>query len=54
MPFVQKIGLQSLKLFVSGENLFTFDNLPKGIDPEDLGWTYPHYRTVSFGINLNL
>ncbi len=52
--FINKIGLQNTKVFVSGENLFTFDHMPDGIDPENLGWTYPHYKTVSFGININL
>ncbi|MCY1718793.1 TonB-dependent receptor [Prolixibacteraceae bacterium Z1-6] len=51
---LQKMHLKNLKLFISGENLFTFDHLPSGIDPESLGWNYPHYRTISFGINLNL
>ncbi len=51
---LQRIHLKNVKVFFSGENLFTFDHLPSGIDPESLGWTYPHYRTLSFGINLNL
>ncbi|MBL7972462.1 MAG: hypothetical protein JNL03_13175, partial [Prolixibacteraceae bacterium] len=51
---LKMIYLQNAKLFFSGENLFTFDHLPSGIDPENLGWTYPHYRTISFGINLTL
>lgn len=52
--WLNMIQLKNLKVFVSGENLFTIDQLPAGIDPESMGWTYPHYRTVSFGINLNL
>lgn len=52
--FMRPIQIQNLKVFVSGENLFTFDHLPKGIDPEILSWTYPYSRTISFGINLNL
>lgn len=51
---VRRMYLKNVKVFFSGENLFTFDHLPSGIDPENLGWTYPHYRTLSFGINLNL
>lgn len=51
---VQKIQLKNLKAFVSGENLFTFDHLPAGVDPENLNWNYPHARTISFGINLTL
>lgn len=51
---IGRIGFKNLKVFVSGENLWTYDHLPSGIDPESLGWTYPHYATVSFGINFNL
>ncbi len=52
--FLNRIHLNNVKVFFSGENLFTFDHLPEGIDPENLGWTYPQYRTISFGLNLNL
>lgn len=55
-------GAKNLQIFFSGENLFTFDHLPKGLDPErtvtdDLGsrgFTYPYMRQYSFGINLTL
>lgn len=52
--WLRNICVKNLKLFVSGENLFTFDHLPTGIDPENLKWNYPYSRTISFGINLNL
>ena len=52
--YLRNIYIKNLKLFVSGENLFTFDHLPTGIDPENLSWNYPYSRTISFGINLNL
>lgn len=52
--YLRAIYLRNLKAFVSGENLFTFDHLPTGIDPENLGWNYPYSRTISFGINFNL
>ena len=29
-----KIGVNNLAVFFSGENLYTFDHLPKGLDPE--------------------
>lgn len=51
---VSKIGLSQLKGFVSVENLATFSQLAKGIDPEMLSWNYPAFRTVSFGINFTL
>ncbi|WP_373254950.1 hypothetical protein [Phocaeicola vulgatus] len=52
----------TLSVFFSGENLFTFDHLPKGIDAERVvtdnlgqrGFTYPYMRQFSFGINLSL
>lgn len=51
-------GVQSLQVFFSGENLFTFDHLPKGLDPERSaeyrGFNYPYLRQFSFGINLTL
>ncbi len=49
---IQKIQLSQLKLFVGVENLATFTTLPKGIDPERMGWNYPFYRTVSFGTSI--
>ena len=51
-------GVQGLSVFFSGENLFTFDHLPKGLDPErsatTRGFDYPYMRQYSFGINLTL
>lgn len=52
--WINKIFLQSLKGFVSIENVATFDQLPDGIDPETLGWAYPTSRMVSFGVNFTL
>ena len=57
----QKIGLSNLRIFFSGENLFTFPGLPDGIDPETLGigdygngsGSYPLVRTFSTGISVN-
>ena len=59
--WMSKIGVNNLAVFFSGENLYTFDHLPKGLDPErsvtdDLGqrgFTYPYMRQYSFGINLS-
>lgn len=58
--WINKIGVTNLAVFFSGENLYTFDHLPKGLDPErtvtdDLGqrgFTYPYMRQYSFGVNL--
>jgi len=55
--WLQKIKLTQARLFFSGENLFTFDHLPEGLDPEasDLGsgGIYPFLKKFSFGINIS-
>lgn len=51
--WLDKIQVRQLRVFLSAENLATFTSLPSGIDPETLGWTYPLYRTVSFGANIS-
>lgn len=50
----QKLYLSGLKVFLSGENLYTWDKLPKGIDPELHDFEYPYYKTISFGVNVTL
>lgn len=54
---VKKIALDNVRVFFSGENLFTFDHLPKGIDPEaanlGTGIQYSFLRKYSFGIDVN-
>ena len=49
---LSRAGIANLRVYASGENLFTFTSLPNGIDPETLSWSYPLYRTVSLGLNL--
>lgn len=49
---LERVKVDKLRIFCSVENLATFSSLPKGIDPETLSWTYPLYRTTSFGLNL--
>lgn len=51
---MQKIGLSQAKIFFSGENLYTWSKLPKGIDPVRLSFGYPFYATYSLGISLTL
>ena len=62
---LKKIGASNLRIFFSGENLFTVSGLPDGFDPETIGTgygatggtnsakTYPLSRTFSTGISLN-
>lgn len=48
-------GIQKLRLFVEGSNLFTIDRLPAGIDPESPGVNngyYPQQRTLMGGITI--
>lgn len=58
---LSKVGIQKLRVYFSGENLFEFDNLDIPIDPEIaqvtgdsnyIGRTYPYRRTLSFGVQL--
>ena len=54
---IQKIHLSAAKVFMSIDNLATIKHTPKGYDPEGNGsnaidYSYPFYRTVSFGVNL--
>lgn len=48
-----KLGLTKLRLYVTGENLFTFTDLMDGYDPETINsLTYPITKKVALGLNL--
>ena len=50
-----KAGLQKVRIYSSGEDLFEVHNTPSGWDPEeDSGsiTSYPFTRNYSFGINV--
>ncbi|MDH7461060.1 TonB-dependent receptor [Chitinophagaceae bacterium 26-R-25] len=53
----RKIGVGSLRVYVSGQNLYTWSKLPKdlGIDPEINSATagYPLVKIWTFGIDVN-
>ena len=56
---VQKMGVQNLRFFASGENLLTITDLVKFFDPETIesgsfahGYAYPLSRTYAFGLNI--
>ena len=56
---VRQIGIDGLRLFITGTNLFAVNPLQKyGLDPESpdatRGWTYPVQKTLSLGINVTL
>ncbi|MBO4635183.1 MAG: TonB-dependent receptor [Bacteroidales bacterium] len=55
--FTRKFGVESLRIFVEGNNLFTIDGLPEGIDPESPGVNngyYPQQRNIMGGISITL
>lgn len=52
-----KFGVERLRIYFSGENLFEISKLLKDYDPELTTWhgyMYPIMRNFSFGINLTL
>ncbi|WP_300596140.1 TonB-dependent receptor [Niabella sp.] len=51
---VSRAAIRGAKLFISGENIFTFSRLIPGVDPELLSWQYPQSKIYSFGVNVNL
>lgn len=54
MSVLEKINLQKVRIFFSGENLFTITGLPKGLDPEIAGArTYPFAKEISFGVDVS-
>ena len=51
----ERIGIESLRIFTEGQNLFTLDGLPEGIDPESPGVNngyYPQQKLIMGGITL--
>ena len=55
--WVNKAGLERVRVFFSSDNLWTGTSISKNFDPEALyqnGMTYPLSRTLSCGINVTL
>lgn len=51
---LEKINASKIRLFVAGNDLFTFDSLPDGVDPEQSsGRGYFLTKTVVLGIKAN-
>ncbi len=54
---IDRIGLSRLRVFVSGQNIFTIDNLPEGIDPLvpnfSSGAFYPVTSVFTTGLNIS-
>lgn len=47
-----KLRLQSIKVFVSGLNLLTWDDLDVEVDPETLSAGYPNIKTYTAGLSV--
>ena len=65
--WLSKFKVQGLRVYFTGENLFTIDGVKPAIDPEigirtvgssgdarNFGRSYPYQKSVSFGIQLSL
>ena len=55
---ISKVGIQQLRIYMAGTNLFTLSTLHKyGVDPEvpegSPAYYYPQQRTISIGLNLS-
>ena len=57
--WTQKAGMESVRIYVSGDNLLTLSDISGVFDPELLGsdWgdgkLYPLQKTISIGLNVN-
>lgn len=49
--FVNRIKLTSVKIFVQGQNLLSFDNIP-AMDAENLNTGYPVMKAVNMGLSV--
>lgn len=56
---LKKIGISSVKVYLSGNNLYTWSNMLPGYDPEQAdsggaadGYLYPPTRSYNIGINI--
>ncbi|MBR5300220.1 MAG: TonB-dependent receptor, partial [Bacteroidales bacterium] len=53
--WTEKVNMESLRFFVEGQNIFTIDALPEGIDPESPGVNngyYPQQRLLMGGVTI--
>lgn len=49
----KKFFVDRLRIYVSGNDLFSINNCPSGYDPESLDTYYPIMRSLMFGVNVN-
>lgn len=58
--FVKKVGISSVRIYVSGNNLITWSDMLPGYDPEQAdtggakdGYLYPPTRSYNIGLNVS-
>jgi TonB-linked SusC/RagA family outer membrane protein len=52
---LERVKIQNVRFYVTGQNLFTITSLFDAYDPETIGFgTYPLSRAVSFGVQVGL
>ena len=57
-PFFKKIGVQNLRIFVSGNNLLTFSKMKDfdpeapNIDPDNNAYYYPQMKSYNVGLSI--
>ena len=53
--WTEKVNMETLRFFIEGQNIFTIDALPEGIDPESPGVNngyYPQQRLLMGGVTI--
>lgn len=57
---LEKLKVNKVRLYVTGENLFEFSSINTFVDPEAINsgtrgaWAYPFQRKFAFGVNIDL
>ncbi|MCF2490799.1 TonB-dependent receptor [Dyadobacter sp. CY347] len=51
-PCVKKIGIQSLRFYVSANDVFSLSKFPKYLDPESASYAYPIVTTLMAGATI--
>ncbi|MBO9633922.1 MAG: hypothetical protein J7578_12470, partial [Chitinophagaceae bacterium] len=60
---LSRINIQGARIYVSGQNVYTWSGIKKFVDPEmgqggggdnnTRGWYYPQQQVFTVGVNLN-
>ncbi len=49
---LNRINIEKVRIYITGENLFTISNFDKGYDPETQIYGYPQLRSYNVGLNV--